>query len=538
MAVREPEIEKIAEKSDAAGVFPRVVDQREERFLFAGFLILSCGAEMKISSENVGVRQGASGDLRVREYNTRLAGVAAAAVAMLSLFGGAAAFGADPRFDSPFVSVAEKVLPAVVSISTQMETSSASRGKARGSRSGVFEDLFPSTEWEASPASGSGFVFDASGLVVTNNHVIAEAGRIFVVLAGEERYPAEIVGIDTGTDVAVLRFNPGRPVPAVEWGDSDAIRVGDWAIAIGNPFGRLEGSVTVGVVSAKGRANIDVEGATPVLQDFIQTDASINFGNSGGPLVDSHGRVIGMNTAISPNGQGIGFAIPAGLLRRTVDQLVREGRVTRGFLGIYPQELTAELAEGKGLSGVKGVLVGQVLRDTPAARAGLARGDVITRIGEKPVTGMSAFRILIAEARPATPTPFTIRRGARTITLGVVLADRSDQVRVMSRAPVLGSSTESWLGMSVAELTPALRESWELGALESGVVVTGVANGSAAEKAGVEPGAIVQEIGERVIRTTRDFRGVIAAPRTAGSPIVLLLKRDGLTRFVAVPIEE
>ncbi|MFN0149916.1 MAG: trypsin-like peptidase domain-containing protein [bacterium] len=474
----------------------------------------------------------------MREYTTRLATVVAAAATAIAWLAASSALAADTPFESPFVSVAERVLPAVVSISTQLETSSASRGKARGSRSGVVEDLFPSTDWEASPASGSGFVFDASGLVVTNNHVIAEAGRIFVVLAGEERYPAEIVGIDTGTDVAVLRFTPNRPVPAVEWGDSDAIRVGDWAIAIGNPFGRLEGSVTVGVVSAKGRANIDVEGAMPALQDFIQTDASINFGNSGGPLVDSRGRVIGMNTAISPNGQGIGFAIPAGLLRRTVDQLVREGRVTRGFLGIYPQELTAELAEGKGLAGVKGVLVGQVLRDTPAARAGLARGDVITRIGEKPVTGMSAFRILIAESPPAIPVPFTIRRGARTLTLRVVLADRSDQVRVMSREPLLRSSTDSWLGMSVAELTPELRESWDLGALESGIVITGVAHGSAAEKAGVEPGAIVQEIGDRVIRNTRDFRSAITAPRAAGSPVVLLLKRDGLTRFVAVRLDE
>lgn len=509
---------------------------------------------MKISGEDVGVGHVASEVLRGRDYITRAANArptrarasraanaprgalrAVATVPLLAMLAGAAVAAAAPSADSPFVGVAERVLPSVVSISARADASGAPAGKARGSRSGVLEDLFGSPAWEeSSPASGSGFIIDAAGLVVTNNHVIADAGQLFVVLSGEERFPAQIVGIDTGTDIAVLRFDPGRAVPAVEWGDSDAIRVGDWAIAIGNPFGRLEGSVTVGVVSAKGRANIDVEGASPVLQDFIQTDASINFGNSGGPLVDTTGRVIGMNTAISPNGQGIGFAIPAGLVRRTADQLVREGRVTRGFLGIYPQELTPELAEGKGLPGVRGVLVGQVLRDTPAARAGLARGDVITRIGEKPVSGMSAFRILIAEAPLAAPVPFTIRRGARELRLSVTLADRADQVRVMAEEPALASPAESWLGMSVAEMTPALRDSWRLGALEAGLVVTGVAHGSAADAAGVEPGEIVQEVGDRIVRTIREFRSAVAAPRDAGAPVVLLLRRDGLTRFVAV----
>ena len=536
---------------------------------------------MQIRREDVGIRRNSSSEMEGADYSTALrrgptactregrlgqlvvAVIAAAADVILApLFSlglilapgaasapsrGDAAFAAEPRAAaapaSPFADVAERVLPTVVSLSTSVAGAARARrsGDSGRARDGFLENVFPEPQWdEASPASGSGFIVEASGLVLTNYHVIEGSSSVTVALQTGERFAAEIVGIDTATDVALLRIAPGRALPSIEWGDSDAIRVGDWAIAIGNPFGRLDGSVTVGVVSAKGRSNIDVDGVTPLLQDFIQTDASINFGNSGGPLVDAAGRVIGMNTAVSPDGQGIGFAIPSRLLRRTAAQLLSEGRVARAFLGIYPQELTPALAAGRGLRGVRGVLVAQVLNDTPAARAGFERGDVITRIAERPVTGLGAFRILIAEAPIGERVAFGVRRGKRDLTLEVTLGARADQIQAMTGEdpPELEHADESWLGMTIAEISPELREAWGIERGAPGLVITAVDEGSVARNAGVLPGALLQEVGDREVPTLADLREAIRACEPGKKPIVVLLRRDNLTMFVALTRSE
>jgi serine protease Do len=582
--VKKPEVEEVSEDRQPAGVLLRVLEEREKRRLLARFLGGVAGAKMQIRREDVGIRRNSSSEREGADYSTALARglrawrregrlgqlvvaviAALADVVLVPLFSlslilspgaaplllrsdGLAAAGprspAAPRSAaapaSPFADVAERVLPTVVSLSTSVAgvaTRARRSGDSGRGRGDFLENVFPEPQWEeASPASGSGFIVDSSGLVVTNYHVIEGSSGVTVALQTGERFAAKVVGIDTATDVALLRIEPGRALPAIEWGDSDAIRVGDWAIAIGNPFGRLDGSVTVGVISAKGRSNIDVDGITPLLQDFIQTDASINFGNSGGPLVDASGRVIGMNTAVSPEGQGIGFAIPSRLLRRTTAQLLREGRVARAFLGIYPQELTPALAAGRGLGGVRGVLVGQVLNDTPASRAGFVRGDVITRIAGRTVADLGAFRILIAEAPIGERVAFGVRRGNRDLTLEVTLSARTDQIQAMSDQdpPELEHAAESWLGMTIAEISPALREAWGIEEGASGLIITAVDEGSVARNAGVLPGALLQEVGDREVPTLADLRAAIRASEPDKKPVVLLLRRDGLTMFVAL----
>jgi serine protease Do len=422
-----------------------------------------------------------------------------------------------------------------VNIDTERRFDHTADPSIRGPRRELFRELFPDIDPDFTiPSAGSGFVIDAEGIVVTNNHVVEETERIRVTLADGESYPAEVIGTDPSTDIAVLRVAAPRKLPVLRLGDSDGIRVGDWAIAVGNPFGKLEGSVTVGVVSAKGRSDLEIEGGAPALQDFIQTDASINFGNSGGPLVNIHGDVIGMNTAINPTGQGIGFAIPANLLRRTVDQLIAHGRVIRGYLGVFPQELTPDIAEGKGLGGVRGVLVGQVLRDTPAARAGLQTGDVIVRLDGRSVTSVSAFRMIVSEVKIGERLRVDIVRGEKPLTVEVVLVERPDQSGTPEKDERPAPVDEAGLGLEVAEITAEVRRELGLADDEDGVLIQNVGEGSPADRAGLEPGFVIKEIGDRTIRTLGDFRSAIEAARGSKRPIILLVRADDVTRFVAI----
>jgi Do/DeqQ family serine protease len=438
-------------------------------------------------------------------------------------------------FESPFVAVANLVLPGVVNIESERRFNHATDPSLRSPQRELFRELFPDVDPEfRAPSEGSGFVIDPEGIIVTNNHVVDGSDRVSVTFADGETRPAEIVGVDPSTDIAVLRVGAPRRLEALRLGDSDRIRVGDWAIAVGNPFGKLAGSVTVGVVSAKGRSDLDIEGGAPALQDFIQTDASINFGNSGGPLVNIHGEVIGMNTAINPTGQGIGFAIPVNLLRRTVDQLIAHGRVIRGYLGIFPQELTSDLAEGRGLRGVRGILVGQVLRDTPASRAGLQVGDVITRFDGTPVTSVSGFRILVAEVKIGRRVRLDVQRGGKSIVVDVIPVERPDAFAVEPESLEEAPDDDIGLGLEVAEITSDIRRDLGLGEADGGVLIDRVREGSPADRAGLEPGAVVLEIGDRAVRSVADFRGAIDAHRGTRRPIVFLVRSDDTTRFVAV----
>ena len=272
--------------------------------------------------------------------------------------------------ESPFVPVVDKALPAVVFIDVRKKV--AARGEMEDPQAELFRRFFGDQQRRPHPvpSSGSGFIVDATGHILTNNHVVSNADAITVTLNDKRTFKAKVVGTDPASDVAVIQIE-GDNLPFLKLGDSDRIRVGDWAIAIGNPLGMLRGSVTVGIISAQGRANLNIFGSDELaFQDFIQTDASINFGNSGGPLCNIRGEVIGINTAINPSGQGIGFAIPINLAKHVADQLVAHGTVQRAWLGVSLDELTPEKAEGFGLPGQEGVLISEVHEGYPAAKAG------------------------------------------------------------------------------------------------------------------------------------------------------------------------
>lgn len=441
---------------------------------------------------------------------------------------------------SPFVAVARRVVPAVVYVdATRRATSSPSVPDQ------VPPDLFhrflPNDgEDEMNlPSSGSGFIIDLEGHILTNNHVVAGADDIMVHLSDGRRYRGEIIGTDEKTDVAVLRIRPAPgdpPFPVVRLGDSEAVEVGEWAVAIGNPLGELEGSVTVGVISAKGRADLDILGGGPDYQDFLQTDASINFGNSGGPLVNARGEVIGINTAINPTGQGLGFAIPINMARNVSAQLIAEGRVTRAYMGIVPQQLTSELAEGLGITINRGILVAHVESGGPAEKAGLRTKDIITEIDGQPVAEVNRFRRFVAEAHAGHRARLTILRGGEITTREVELVTRpDDSIGAPRRAPSVEEPPAEWLGARMEPMTRDLAEGWQID-YEPGLAVLAVEPGSPAEEAGLGEGDIVREVNDRDVQTLEDWSRVLEAARGRTRPLVLLVSRGGVVSYVAIRV--
>jgi len=319
-----------------------------------------------------------------------------------------------------FTEVSTKVTPAVVNIR-------AERVRAVSRLGPLFEDFFgdlfraPRTP-QSEQSLGSGFILSADGIILTNAHVIEGAEQIKVRLADQRVFPGEVLGIDPKTDVAVLKVKSDQPLPVAVLGNSDRIKVGHWALAIGNPFG-LDSTLTVGVVSATGRANVGIED----YEDFIQTDASINPGNSGGPLLNIYGEVVGINTAIVAAGQGIGFAIPINLARQVAEQLIATGEVTRGWLGVSMQPVDPALAESFGLEKVTGALVTKVLPDTPAERAGVQRGDILLTFAGKTIRGVRELQLMVASAPIGKPVPIDILRDGRRLSLTVEITARDER---------------------------------------------------------------------------------------------------------------
>ncbi len=432
-------------------------------------------------------------------------------------------------FESPFASVAEKVRPAVVNVNTKKVFDHPPIER----NNNPFQDLIPEGEMEEFqyPSSASGFVFDPSGYVLTNNHVVRDAEEIKLQFMDGTEYEAEVVGVDPSTDIAVLHvLNAGR-LPSLVIGNSDSIRVGDWAIAVGNPFGYLGGSVTVGVISALGRNDLNIMGGSPAYQNFIQTDASINFGNSGGPLVNIRGEVIGINTAVNPNGQGISFAIPMNMALTIATQLIEKGRVIRAYLGVFPQELTADLAEGKGLEAHGGILVGQVIPGTPAEDAGFLRGDVILTFDGEPMADLNGFRMFVAQSEVGRAVEVLVVRDGEELQLSVILAERPDVVT----AGVTPEVEDLWLGMDVASLEeePEIVAELDLGG-EEGVLVMSVNPGSPAGRAGLEPGNLIQEINENPILDMDDYKRARELNSGREKPIIMLVRQRGYTQYLAV----
>ncbi len=383
---------------------------------------------------------------------------------------------------------------------------------------------------------GSGFVISSDGYVATNNHVIADADQITVKLQenGKE-YPAKIVGRDPETDLALLKIEAGDNLPVLSFGDSDALRVGEWVMAIGNPFG-LGHTVTAGIVSAKGR--IIGQGA---FDNFIQTDASINPGNSGGPLIDLDGRVIGINTAIIASGQGIGFAIPSNMAAKILDQLKSGKTPKRGWLGVTIQGVDENTAKALGLPGAKGALVSAVSPGDPADKAGVKAGDVILKVNGEPVEDSAALLRTIAGMAPGEKATLGIWRQGKEISRKVTLEERGPNIAAMERGqgqggPQTKEQAAEEIGVSVRPVSP--QEARALGMDKpQGLVITGVREGSPAAQSDVRPGDVVLEANQNPVSNVAEFQKIVREDGKKRGVVMLLLKRQGRNIFRTIGLE-
>jgi len=442
----------------------------------------------------------------------------------------------DEEGESPFTKVATVVSPAVVNISAEKKTSSNYpyfEWKFEGPFDEFFRDFFknfPKYEGK-SRTLGSGFIISEDGYVVTNYHVIKGGTEIVIKLVNKKEFKGKevkIIGSDPRTDLALLKIDSKEKFPYLKLGDSDKIRVGDWVIAVGNPF-QLEGTVTIGVISAKGRANIPLpEG--PDFQSFLQTDAAINPGNSGGPLVNIHGEVVGINTAItSPTGGnvGIGFAIPINLAHTVIDELKIRGKVTRGYLGIYLQEITEDLKKGLNLPELKGVLISEVIPNTPASKAGLKNGDVIIEFDGKKVLDVQSFRIQVAAIPVGKSVGLKIIRDGKEKQISVKISEHPEK-ELSEVVP----EQESELGLRVVKLSDPEAQRFNL-EIDYGVVVLDVKPNSPADDAGIAVGDVIIGIDKKEIRNLSDYNKVVASLKK-GRPVIFQIQRGQRKRYVAV----
>ena len=492
------------------------------------------------------------------------------AMVFLAAFLSPVALSAKPGPDG-FADLAAKLLPAVVNISST-ETITSDRGagaESSGSSEShgaspdlpqfppgspfeqFFKDFLDRNQGEgddqhgAPPRQqtslGSGFIVDPAGLVVTNNHVIDKADSITVTLQDGTDFKAEVVGRDTKTDLALLRINSSKPLPSVKFGDSDDTRVGDWVLAIGNPFG-LGGSVTAGILSARAR-----EINSGPYDDFLQTDASINRGNSGGPMFNMNGDVIGINTAIySPSGGsiGIGFAIPANLAKPVIDEIKQYGHARRGWLGVNVQSVTDEIAESLGLDKPRGALIASVHDGGPAQVAGIEPGDVVLTFDGEDVTDMRRLPRIVAETAIDKVVKVTVWRRRKELTLDVKVGELVEDEQPVAAAakgesaPAAPSDTVKALGLSLANLTPELRERFGLSDAAAGVVITGIDNAGPAADKGMRAGDVVVEVAQDDVKTTDEILAKIDDAKKAGRKSVLLLvDHQGDLRFVALKLD-
>ena len=441
-----------------------------------------------------------------------------------------------------FADLAERLSPSVVNISTTTIVNGGPGAEMPQFPPGSpFEEFFKNfgenNRQRKAQSLGSGFIIDAEGIVVTNHHVIENAEEIRVILADETSFTAKVLGQDKKTDIAVLKIEPGdTKLAAVAFGDSDSLRVGDWVLAIGNPFG-LGGTVTAGIVSAFGR---DI-GNGPY-DDFIQTDASINRGNSGGPLFNTEGEVIGINTAIfsqSGGSVGIGFAIASNLASRVASQLVEFGQTRRGWLGVFIQEVTPDIAESLGLKEASGALVSSVNENSPAAIGGVQPGDVILKFDGKVIEKMRDLPRIVAETDiGATVSVELFRQGSsKTLTITLGELEKAELVGLVGEQKTSETSKESFgsLGFSVQALTPQLAEEMGLGKGKVGVVVTDVVPGSPAAEKNLQVGDILRRFGQRPVKGVAELTKDIEDAEEGGrSGILILIERDGRERFLQI----
>jgi serine protease Do len=380
---------------------------------------------------------------------------------------------------------------------------------------------------------GSGFVFSADGYIVTNNHVIEGADSIKVNLQtgknGERSYAAEVIGTDKETDLALLKIKTDKPLPYLAFGDSDALKVGQWVMAIGNPFG-LDHTVTAGIVSAKGRTI----GAGPY-DNFIQTDASINPGNSGGPLINLDGQVIGINTAIVASGQGIGFAIPSDLARQVIEQLKEYKSVKRGWLGVSIQDVDENSAKALGLEEANGALVSSVTAGDPAEKAGIKAGDVIVAVDGVSVADAGDLTRKIGNLLPGVNITLSVWREGKTVKIPLVLGERSAEKVAQGRPGTQGGQGEDVLGLSVRPVAETEAKALELERAQ-GLLVVEVSEGSPAAQNDLSAGDVILEANGKAVNTVKAFKDVIEGDGKEKGVVMLLVKRQGRNVFRTVPL--
>ena len=436
-----------------------------------------------------------------------------------------------------FSELAAKVKPAVVNIATletprQVDMRNMPQLPPGSPFADMFKQFFDHQNARPEHALGSGFLVDPAGYIVTNNHVVDGAHKITVTLDNGTNFPAKVVGRAAKTDLALLKVDAPNPLPYVAFGDSDKEQVGDWVIAVGNPFG-LGGSVTAGIVSAHGR-NIN-EGP---YDDFLQIDAPINPGNSGGPLFNQSGQVIGIDTAIySPNGGsvGIGFAIPSHIAEKVVTALREHGQVDRGWLGVQMQPLTPALAKAVGKSQNGGTLVADVLADSPALRAGLKQGDVITTFDGKSINTPRDLALAVADAASGKTVPVTVWRDGREHTVDVTIGTQAKEQMAENNAET-GAGP---LGMTLESLSSEARDELGLGNSAKGVVVAQVAPGSRADESGVQPGDVIVRIGDTPVTSPSQAATKIRQAESAKKEAVpLLVTRNGTTYYLALQLAQ
>jgi serine protease Do len=436
------------------------------------------------------------------------------------------------NFNSGFSSVIDPALPAVVNISStkiikrQIVNPFLNDPFFRQFFGGQLGPQQPQTERESS--LGSGVIVSSDGYILTNNHVIAGASDIEVFTQSRKKYKAELVGTDSRTDIAVLKVN-ATGLPTLAFGDSSRLKVGDLVFAIGDPFGIGE-TATMGIVSATGRA---LGGAIEHYEDFIQTDAAINPGNSGGALIDLHGNLVGINTAIISRGgggnEGIGFAIPVNIARDVMNQIAAHGKVIRGYLGVTIQNVDPDMARAFGLNHGGGALIGDVSPGGPADKAGLKRGDIVLALNNSSVTGADDMSLRISEMSPGSVAHLQIYRNGRTEVVNVTLGTYPESGQPGQPLVAAGSALQ---GLHVQNLTPGMAQQLGLPAGSAGVVVTEVDPSSAAAAAGIQHGDVIEEVDRKPVRNVEQYQQALAG--RANQPVLLLLNRNGATLFVVV----
>lgn len=423
------------------------------------------------------------------------------------------------EYESPFVSVVERVKNAVVNVSAKSHQEGGS---------------FWWNPGKNSTSSGSGFFFREDGYILTNNHVVSGSENVTIRTSTGYEYDAEIVGLDKETDLAVLKVDPQEEISVIPFGNSDELKVGDWAVAIGNPFPQqgLDRTVTVGVISAKGRSNLRFGSDTPQYQDYIQTDASINPGNSGGPLLNLRGEAIGVNAAISsPTGTsvGIGFAIPINLARAIVPDLITSGKASRGWLGVWFAPLTEREAKRNGLNAVKGVYIERVFENSPAEKAGLKSGDVIVGYNNHEVEHTGQLSVMVSTTRSGETVPIDLLRDGKKMTLNTIVADRDEFFAAAQRQTDSPDDFDvtMWQGMELIAFTPDVARALDVKYLD-GVYVRRVETGSAADRASVTRGTIILQVDETPVKTLEELERSIDKLRKSSRAIGLIVQEaDG-----------